>query len=230
MKPRDGDPKQQTPPAPPVVWPNDEGRSTVVQANQGAWQRHTKAARQHRESAEHLGAEIYAKGQDLEKLRQEQETLRQGIDMLIQEQRQQDHYAGQEQGAADAYAVALAALGEQLPPPQDRLVAGTPGMSPLEAAAHAAAWKDMAPTGFHQTLSASPQGDPQEHAAAFGGAFSPHAERPADGYCINCGEPVWREPVHPENAPKGAKHGFGASCTNDPNQVADLGDTPGPLR
>ncbi|WP_326828723.1 hypothetical protein OIE13_22715 [Streptosporangium sp. NBC_01810] len=207
----------------PVEWPTDEARRTVVQHNQTAWHRHTEAARGRREQAERLGMEIGVKAQELEELRQK-------IDALIQEKQKQDHYAGLEQTSADGFAIALAALGEQLPPLQDRLVAGTPGMSPLEAAAHAAAWADMAPTGFHQTLAASPQGDPQEHAAAFGGAFSPHAERPADGYCINCGEPAWREPVHPENAPKGAKHGFGASCTNDPNQVADLGDTPGPLR
>jgi hypothetical protein len=229
VKSRNIEPKQQsqpTPAAPPVVWPNDEARRTVVLTNQTAWQRHTEAARGYREYVERLGVEIAAKGQDLEKLRQELETLRQEIDSRIQEQRQQDHYAKQEQGAADAYAAALIALGEQLPPLQDRLVAPAPGMNPGEVAAHSAAWNDMAPTGLHQTLPATPQGDPQEHAAAFGGSFSPHAERPADGYCIHCGEAVWREPVDPLTAPRGAKHGFGASCSNDPNQVADLGEHP----
>jgi hypothetical protein len=238
MQARDPKPSTPTtPPAPAVAWPTDEARRTVVQANQTAWQRHTVTARQHREAAERLGAEINADGAEFEKLRQEIEALRQElenrrqqIDWKIQEQKQQNHYDRQEQTTADGYAAALTALGEQLPPLQDRLVAMAPGMSPVEAAAHAAAWKDMEPTGFHHMLPETSQGDPQEHAAAFGGAFSPHSERPADGFCINCGEPAWRETVDPEKAPKGAKHGYGASCSNDPNQVADLGDTAGQLR
>lgn len=130
--------KRNTQPQPVVAWPTDEARHTVVQANQFAWQRHADAARGHRSHAERLDAEIGAKTRDLEELRRE-------IDARVQEKRQQDHYAAQEQAAAEAFAATLAMLGEQPPPLPDRLVAGTAGMSALEAQAHTAAWNGMDP-------------------------------------------------------------------------------------
>lgn len=132
--------KRNTQPQPAVVaWPSDEARHTVVQANQQAWQRFADAARGHREHAERLDAEIGEKSRQLEELRRD-------IDARIREKEQQDYYAAQAQSNVAAFAAAMAALGEQFPPPlPDRLVAGTAGMSALEVQAHTAAWNGMDP-------------------------------------------------------------------------------------
>ncbi|MEV8639245.1 hypothetical protein AB0395_47080 [Streptosporangium sp. NPDC051023] len=161
----------QPPAAPAVVWPSEEGRHTVVQNNQFAWQRHTDAARNHHDYAERLNAEIGEKTRQWEQLRQE-------IDAKTQEKQQQDHYATQEQAAADAYAAALQALGEQPPPPVDRLVAGSNGMSPLEAAAHAAAWNGARPN----SASGAPIGELDERSKQVLGEFlDEHAAIGQDG-------------------------------------------------
>ncbi|MGW4663239.1 hypothetical protein [Streptosporangium sandarakinum] len=72
---------------------------------------------------------------------------------------------------------------------------------------------------------ASPQGDANGHAAQFGGPVQPFPADPADGFCINCGQPAWKKPASPHH-PKGATHSFGATC--DPNAdeptYADLGE------
>ncbi len=101
----------------------------------------------------------------------------------------EQHYDKQEQATADGYAAALAALGA--PVSDDVLV------HPLQTA----------------------QGDPDRHAAAFGGPtpdplLDPFGENKPDGHCVYCGKPAWRTAVT-ERAPHGATHGFGPTC--EPN-------------
>lgn len=110
--------KRNTQPQPAVVaWPTDEARHTFLKANQTVWQSYIEAARDYRDKAERLDAEIGAKTRELEQLRQH-------IDGRIEEKRRQDHYAAQAQAAADAVTAALTALGEQPPALPDQLVAG----------------------------------------------------------------------------------------------------------
>lgn len=77
------------------------------------------------------------------------------------------------------------------------------------------------------------QGDPLAHTALFQGSevIEPtrvqtpgaFAETKPDGFCIHCGEPVWRVSISPAS-PKGFRHSYGATCNpDDPNSgVAEL--------
>lgn len=71
------------------------------------------------------------------------------------------------------------------------------------------------------------------HATRFGGpdVIEPTLVQPRgsfpetqpDGYCVHCGEPVWRTSITPAS-PKGARHSYGATCNpDDPaSKVAEL--------
>lgn len=71
------------------------------------------------------------------------------------------------------------------------------------------------------------------HAARFGGqdvieptsvqARGSFPETQPDGYCVHCGEPVWRTSITPAS-PKGFRHSYGATCNpDDPaSNVAEL--------
>jgi hypothetical protein len=71
--------------------------------------------------------------------------------------------------------------------------------------------------------------DAAQHPATWNGGEVPQtgqfAAQQPDGFCVNCGQHVWRVPVS-DASPKGAIHSFGATC--DPNAevptVADLGE------
>lgn len=103
------------------AWPNDEARATVIQANQGAYHQHMKGFQERRSQVQTLAAEIKPLTDavaDAKRVLGEAQTR---LDEKIHAQREAARIEHVEWNSAQGYAVACAALGAPIPPPDGEL-------------------------------------------------------------------------------------------------------------
>ncbi len=171
---------------PVVAWPDDETRQTVVKTNEAAWHENDRALRAHRQESARLDSEIGRMSRDFEELRKR-------IGDAIETKKREDHYGDQRERARDGFAIALTAVGEQVPSSVDGVK-----VAPFHG-------DDPSPTGTYFQR-------------------DPYAGQVPDGYCNQCGQPVWR-------GPSGVTHQHGKLCNpgQETSTEATLPDDAGAL-
>jgi hypothetical protein len=185
---------QRVAPQPPQ-FPSTEAAKAVLGDNQARYIQHQ------REHLDMTGVAQTKRNQHAAKLDQIA-RLQEEARRLETEIQHTDYVAAEQKDKADGYALVLTTFGQQLPPvsatPQPQSGAG-------DLSQQVANWN-----GYETGAFAPPQ--------------SPHDAPAADGYCINCREPVWKS----ETGPRGATHSFGPTCdpANKDSTYADLGNPP----